>query len=359
MAEVLRTLPMSVAEFLDEWFESDALKGMLGATGITGIFQGPMAAGTAFTFLQQHVEGADGVIKPTRLVRGGMGTLTRALADAARQAGAEIRTSAAVERLNIKDGRAAGVVLASGEEIAAKRIISNADPRRTFLELVEPLHLDPEFVRKVRGIKFRGACAKVHLALGELPRFHGLNGESAHLRGTISVAPSLGYLERAYDDAKYGRTSKKPYLEAVISSLSDPSLAPAGAHVMSVLVQYAPYHLKEGNWSDTRREELGDRVVDMLADYSPNLRSAIMDRQVLTPLVLERVYGLTEGNIYHGELALDQLYFMRPVPGWARYRTPIDNLYLCGAGTHPGGGVTGAPGYNAARAILKDVKRER
>ncbi len=264
-----------------------------------------------------------------------------------------------MERVTVRDGRADGVVLANGDEIAAKRIISSADPKRTFLGLVDPLQLDPEFVRKVRGIRFKGACAKVHLALGELPSFAGVDGGSAHLGGAISIAPSLNYLERAYDDAKYGSVSEAPYLEAVIASLSDPTLAPDGRHVMSVLVQYAPYHLKEGSWSDARREELGDRVVDVLADYSPNLRSAIIDRQVLTPLDLERVYGLTEGNIYHGELALDQLYFMRPVPGWARYRTPIDNLYLCGAGTHPGGGVTGAPGYNAARAILKDVKRER
>ncbi len=359
MAEVLRTLPMSIAELLDEWFETDELKGTLGAIGITGVFQGPMAAGTAFTFLHQHVGSGDGIIKPTRLVRGGVGALSEALAAAARQNGAEVRTAAGVERVTVRDGRADGVVLANGDEIAAKRIISSADPKRTFLGLVDPLQLDPEFVRKVRGIRFRGACAKVHLALGELPSFAGVDGGSAHLGGAISIAPSLNYLERAYDDAKYGSVSQAPYLEAVIASLSDPTLAPDGRHVMSVLVQYAPYHLKEGSWSDARREELGDRVVDVLADYSPNLRSAIIDRQVLTPLDLERVYGLTEGNIYHGELALDQLYFMRPVPGWARYRTPIDNLYLCGAGTHPGGGVTGAPGYNAARAILKDVKRER
>lgn len=359
MAEVLRTLPMSIAELLDEWFETDGLKGTLGAIGITGVFQGPMAAGTAFTFLHQHVGSADGTIKPTRLVRGGVGALSEALAAAARQNGAEVRTAAGVERVTVRDGQADGVVLANGDEIAAKRIISSADPRRTFLGLVDPLQLDPEFVRKVRGIRFKGACAKVHLALGELPSFAGVDGGSAHLGGAISIAPSLNYLERAYDDAKYGSVSEAPYLEAVIASLSDPTRAPDGRHVMSVLVQYAPYHLKEGSWSDARREELGDRVVDVLAEYSPNLRSAIIDRQVLTPLDLERVYGLTEGNIYHGELALDQLYFMRPVPGWARYRTPIDNLYLCGAGTHPGGGVTGAPGYNAARAILKDVKRKR
>ncbi len=365
MAEVLRTLPMSVAEFLDEWFESDALKGTLGAAGVTGLFQGPLAAGTAFPFLSHHAGdgggggggGGGSVIKPTRLVKGGMGALSGALADAAREAGAEIRTSAAVGRVHVKDGEAVGVVLESGEEIAAKRIISNADPRRTLLQLVEPLCLDPEFVRKVRSIKFRGSCAKVHLALGELPNFAGLNGEGSRLRGTISVAPSLDYLERAYDDAKYGGVSEEPYLEAVISSLSDPTSAPDGKHVMSVLVQYAPYHLKEGSWDDAKREQLGDRAVEVLARYAPNLPAAIIDRHVLTPLDLERVYGLTEGNIYHGEHTLDQLYFMRPVPGWARYRTPIAKLYLCGAGTHPGGGVTGAPGYNAAREILKDVKR--
>lgn len=367
MAELVRLLPMPVAELLDEWFETDVLKGTLGALGITGLFQGPMAAGTAFVMLHHHVASENGTLRPTRLIRGGMGVLVEALATAARQAGVEIKTATAVERVTVKDGRATGVVLEGGDEISARRVVSNADPKRTLLAMLDPIHLDTEFVRKVQNIKMRGACAKVHLALGELPRFTCLPGQGGgeHLRGVISIAPSLEYLERAYDDAKYGDVSQHPYLEVLIPSVTDPSVAPPplppspGKHAMSIFVQYAPYHLAEGTWDDAKREALGDRVVATLAEYAPNIESAILHRHVVTPLDLERVYGLTEGSINHGELTLDQLYFMRPVPGWARYRTPIQNLYLCGAGTHPGGGVTGAPGYNAAREILRDVKRGR
>jgi len=245
-----------------------------------------------------------------------------------------------------------------GEEILARRVISNADPRRTFLGLVDPEQLEPQFLRAVRNIKFRGACARVNLALGELPSFTSLPGDGPHLHGLISISPSLDYLERAYDDAKYGEPSRRPYLEALIPSLTDPSLAPPGKHILSVFVQYTPYHLRAGSWDNARREALGRQVIETLAEYAPKLTEAVLHSQVLTPLDLERTYGLTEGNIYHGELTLDQLFFMRPVPGWAQYRTPIQGLYLCGAGTHPGGGVSGAPGYNAAREVLKDVKRE-
>lgn len=358
MVELIRTLPMSAAEFLDDWFETDALKGTLGAAGITGIFQGPRAAGTAYVLLHHHIGSEKGALRSVGLVRGGVGNVAQALAAAAKQYNAEIRTGAEVEQIHVKDGRAIRVSLASGEEIVARWIISNADPRTTFLSLVDPRHLDPSFLRKVRNIKFKGGCAKVNLALGELPNFVGLPGDGAHLRGVISISPSLNYLERAYDDAKYGEPSRRPYLEVRIPSLTDPTLAPSGQHVMSVFVQYAPYHLKEGAWDDARRETLGDAVIETLAEYAPEIKGAILHRQVLTPLDLEETYGLPEGNIYHGELTLDQLFFMRPVPGWGQYRTPIQNLYLCGAGTHPGGGVTGAPGYNAAREVLKDVKRE-
>ncbi len=363
MAELVRLLPMPVAELLDEWFETDVLKGTLGAPGVTGLFQGPMAAGTAFVMLHHHVASENGTLRPTRLIRGGMGVLVEALATAARQAGVEIKTATAVERVTVKDGRATGVVLEGGDEISAQRVVSNADPKRTLLAMLDPIHLDTEFVRKVQNIKMRGACAKVHLVLGELPSFKCIpgQGEGEHLRGVISIAPGLEYLERAYDDAKYGDVSQHPYLEVLIPSVIDPSVAPRGAgeHVMSIFVQYAPYHLAEGTWDNAKREALGDRVVATLAEYAPNIESAILHRDVVTPLDLERVYGLTEGSINHGELTLDQLYFMRPVPGWARYRTPIQNLYLCGAGTHPGGGVTGAPGYNAAQEILRDIKSGR
>lgn len=240
-------------------------------------------------------------------------------------------------------------------EIAARRVISNADPRTTFIGLVDPLQLDPGFLRQVRHIKFRGAVAKVNLALDRLPDFTALPGPGPHLQGTIVISPSIDYLERAYDDAKYGEISQRPYLEAVIPSLSDATRAPAGKHVMSILVQYAPYHLKAGVWDDARRQALGDRVLETLDAYAPGIQDLVLHRQVLTPLDLEQVYGLPEGNINHGELTLDQILFMRPVPGWARYCTPISGLYLCGAGTHPGGGAMGAPGYNAAQEILKAI----
>jgi phytoene dehydrogenase-like protein len=353
MIEALRALPMSVAELLDDWFETDALKGAVGAAGITGIFEGPRASGTAYVLLH-HLAGTNGHLRAGRTAQGGIGGLAAALAASARAHGAEIRTGAEVARVLVKDGRATGVVLAGGEEIAARQVASNADPGRTFLGLVGPENLEPEFVRAVGNIRYRGACAKVNLALAELPKFRGLNGDtSTALRGTISISPSLNYLEHAYDDAKYGAPSRRPYLEAVIPSLADPSLAPPGQHVMSVLVQYAPYRLKEGTW-DERRESFGDAVIEALAEYAPNLKGAVLGRQVLTPADLEATYGLTGGNINHGELALDQLFFMRPVAGWAQYRTPIHGLYLCGAGAHPGGGLSGLPGRNAAREMLKD-----
>jgi phytoene dehydrogenase-like protein len=354
MTDVLRVLPMTVRELLDEWFETEALKGVLGAAGIAGLNQGPMAAGTAFMFLHQHVGADPGVFRGFDLVRGGIGNLINALEAFALEHGVEIRKNAAVERIVVKEGRAVGAVLADGSEVPARRVVSSLDPKRTFLELLDPRELEPNFLRSVRNIRMKGVCAKVNLALGELPDFRCLRGDGPHLRGLISISPSLRYLERAHDDAKYGRISAEPYLEAFVPSLHDPSVAPPGQHVMSILVQYAPYHLRDGAWDDAKRDELGDIVVKTLADYAPNIEAAILHRQILTPLDLESLFGLTEGNIYHGEMTLDGLFFMRPVPGWARYRAPIDSLYLCGAGTHPGGGVTGAPGYNAAREILKD-----
>jgi phytoene dehydrogenase-like protein len=353
MMEVLRIMPMTAVELLDEWFETDVLKGALGSMGITGMFQGPMAAGTAYMFLHQHV-GSNGGPRATRRVRGGMGALSSGLADIVRKRGAEIRTNAWVERILLKEGRAAGAQLVDGTEIEAERVVSNLDPKRTFIDLLDPIALDPNFARAVRNIRFRGAVARVNLALGELPSFACLPGDGPHLRGVICISPSLKYLERAFDHAKYGDFSEEPFLEALIPSLSDPGMAPEGKHAMSILVQYAPYHLREGIWDDAKREALGDKVVETLTQYAPNLESAIIGRQVLTPLDLEAVFGLTEGNIYHGEMTLDQLFFLRPVPGWSRYSTPIPGLFLCGAGTHPGGGVTAAPGCNAARCILAE-----
>ncbi len=358
MTEVMRILPMSAKELLDDWFETDVVKGTLAAAAITGVFQGPMAAGTAYTFLHQHVGTPNGTMRPTVRVRGGMGNLAGALAAAATQHGVEVRTNASVEHVIVENGRAMGVVLTNGDEIRAKTVVSSADPRRTFSRLVHPSHLTSEFTRKIQNIKLKGICAKVHLALSELPRFSGATGNGSYLNGTISISPSLPYLERAFDDAKYGSVSSRPYLEAVIPSVTDPSVAPPGKHLMSVLMQYAPYHLKEGQWDAAKRDALGHAVIKTLAIYAPNIESAILHRHVLSPLDLEETFGLTEGNIYHGELTMDQAFFMRPVPECARYRTPIEGLYLCGAGTHPGGGVNGASGYNAAREILR-VRSER
>ncbi len=357
--DMLRILPMSVADWVDEWFESDAVQGLIAARGVTGITWGPRAAGTAYMLLYScagdtHAFGSGGIVK------GGMGGLTQAIAKAAQHIGrgVEIRTGAEVVEIIVENGRTHSVCLANGQVISAAVVISNADPRTTFLKLVDPAYLDPFFMRQVQNIKYRGSGARVHLALKELPQFippfplHS-GGRVEGAVGHIRIAPSLNYLEKAYDAAKYGQFSRQPYLDVTLPSLADPSLAPPGQHVMSIYVQYAPYHLREGNWEDCR-EALGEVVIDTLAQYAPNLREVILHRKVLTPLDLERIYGLPEGNPHHGEMTLDQFLYMRPVPGYAQYRTPIQGLYLCGAGTHPGGGVTGLPGYSAAREILKD-----
>jgi phytoene dehydrogenase-like protein len=356
MVELLRTVPMSVGELLDDWFETEALKGVVGARGVTGIMQGPRSGGTAFLLLHHQVGRPVGAFRPPYAVRGGVGSFARALVTAATSFGAEIRTGVEVARVDTKGGRATGVVLRNGDEIPAGRVLSGADPRRTFLELCDPSRLEPDFVRAVRNLRYRGAWAKVNLALGALPTFTSLreSGDTA-LRGTICISPSLDYLEHAYDDAKYGRVSVRPHLEVRIPSLADATLAPSGRHVMSIEVQYAPYHLREAEWDDHARDALGDRVVDTLGTYAPDLPDRILHRQVLTPRDLENVFALTEGHAYHGELTLDQILFMRPVPGWSRYRTPVRDLYLCGAGTHPGGGIAGGSGANAARQILKDA----
>jgi phytoene dehydrogenase-like protein len=363
MMEFLRVLPMPVTDFLDEWFESDALKGILGASGVMGSLQGPRAAGTVFMMLYQSLGlAADAGFRASRFVPGGIGQVAAALAAAAQAQGVEIRTGAGVARINLDDGRATGVTLTGGEQIPARVVISNADPRRTLFNLVGPQHLDVKVMRRVRNLRLQGTTAKVNLALKDLPGFTALNSElgtentELKLGGHIIINPSLDYLERAYDDAKYGNFSQQPYLDVVIPTLYDPSLASDGQHVMSITMQYAPYHLRQSTW-DEQREALGDCIINSLAHYAPNLKELILHRQVITPLDWERDYGLTEGSIFHGQMTLDQILFMRPIAGFAQYRAPIDNLYLCGAGTHPGGGLTGAPGYNAAREILKDLSQ--
>jgi phytoene dehydrogenase-like protein len=281
-----------------------------------------------------------------------------AIAAAAEEAGVQIRTKTAIERIKVKDERACGVVLEGGEEIDAGIVVSSVDPHRTFLRMIEPGVLQPSFLDEVRRYKLRGSSGKVNLALDGLPEFPCLPGAGAHLRGAISISPSVEYMERAYDDAKYGDYSRHPYMDIVIPSLTDPSVAPPGKHVMSCFVQYAPYKLRSGTW-DEKRDAFGDTVVDTLAEYAPNIKKIITHRQVLTPLDLEREWGLGEGNIFQGELSLEQLFFLRPVAGWARYRTPVRNLYMCGSATHPGGGIMGAPGRIAALEILKDWQRGR
>ena len=350
-----KLLTMSSADFLDEWFETEALKATKSASGIIGTMLGPRSPGTAYVLLHHYMGELDGVFRAWGFAKGGNGSVSAAIAAAARAAGAEIRTSAPVAQVLVKRGRAIGVVLENGDEIRAKLVVSNADPRRTFMQLVGEKHLPDEFVDSIRRFRFRGSSAKVNLALGELPDFTCLPANRihgrAHLRGAISISPSVGYLERAYDDAKYGEISRRPYMDIVIPSMLDPAMAPPGKHVMSIFVQYAPYHLN-GGWTDARRDALGDAVVDTLAQYAPNLKGAILHRQVVTPADIERIVGLSEGNIFQGELSLQQMFFLRPVPAWAKYRTPLAGLYQCGAGTHPGGGVMGASGRNAARAIL-------
>jgi len=350
-----KLLTMSSADFLDEWFETEALKATKSASGIIGTLLGPRSPGTAYVLLHHYMGELDGVFRAWGFAKGGNGSVSAAIAGAARAAGAEIRCNASVGNVLVSGNRAKGVVLEGGEEIRAKTVVSGADPRRTFLDLVGEKNLPAEFVDSIRRFRFRGSSAKVNLALGELPEFTclaaaGINRRAA-LRGAVSISPSVEYLERAYDDAKYGEVSRRPYMDIVIPSMLDPEMAPPGKHVMSIFVQYAPYHVN-GGWTDARREALGDVVVDTLAQYAPNLKNAILHRQVVTPADIERIVGLSEGNIFQGELTLQQMFFLRPVPAWAKYRTPVRGLYQCGAGTHPGGGVMGASGRNAARAIL-------
>jgi phytoene dehydrogenase-like protein len=349
----VQLMTMSAIDFLDQWFETDALKATMAASGIIGTFLGVRSPGTAYVLLHHYMGEIDGAFRSWGFARGGTGAISNAIADAAREAGAEIRTQVPVAKILTKGGRATGVALADGEEISAAAVSSSVDPRLTFFTLLGREHLPSDFVEDIERYKFRGSSGKVNLALDALPDFRALPGGGSHLRGAISISPSVDYMERAYDDAKYGRYSRRPYMDVVIPSLTDPSVAPAGKHVMSCFVQYAPYHLKEGNW-DSERERFGDTVIDTLAEHAPNIRDIIRHRQVLTPLDLERDFGLTEGNIFQGELTLEQLFFLRPAPGWAQYATPVRGLYMCGSATHPGGGIMGAPGRNAARRILKD-----
>jgi phytoene dehydrogenase-like protein len=352
---LVQLMTMSSADFLDQWFETDVLKATMSASGIIGTFLGIRSPGTAYVLLHHYMGEIDGAFRSWGFSRGGTGAISNAIADAAREAGVEIRIQAPVGQILVKNGRATGVVLQSGEEIFANVVSSSVDPHLTFEKFLEPSELPADFLEGVRRYKFRGSSGKVNLALDAIPNFRCLPGPGAHLRGAISISPSMEYMERAYDDAKYGRYSRKPYIDMVIPSLTDPSVAPPGKHVLSCFVQYAPYKLAEGTWDD-RKEAFGDNVINTIAEYAPNIKDIIIGRQVLTPLDLEREFGLTQGNIFQGELSLEQLFFLRPVAGWAYYRTPIRNLYMCGSATHPGGGIMGANGRIASQVILKEWK---
>ena len=358
---VLRWGPMAVADLAAEFFDTEPLRATIAARGIFGTFLGPWSAGSALVLMLRAAADATPA-GSVQFPAGGAGAITLAMATAAKQAGAEIRTGADIAEIRVKDGVATGVVLTSGEEISARAVVSNADPKRTLMRLVDPAHLSPDFIQKIKNYRSMGTVAKINLALSALPEFTALKtgsritGNGNLLHGRIQISPEIDYLERAFDESKYGNFSRQPYIEITFPSLSDPSLAPAGQHVMSIYMQYAPYKLKNSDW-ESQRTALGETVVKTIANYAPNLPQSILRHQIITPKDLEETYGLTGGHIFHGELALDQFFTMRPLLDWARYQTPIERLYLCGNGTHPGTGLTGGSGANAAREIVKALKK--
>ena len=350
---LVKVFTQSAADFLDEWFESPEIKVTLATDGVIGANGGPRSPGTAYILLHHCMGGVGGHRGLWGFVRGGMGKVADAMAASATAAGAEIRTGADVAKILVRNGRAAGVVLANGDEIEARTVASNCDPKRTFLQLMDAADLPADFLEGIRHFRSEGTSCKINLALNGLPEFKAFPGAPGpHHGATMHICPDMDYVERAWDDAKYGRPSRSPLLEMTIPTIYDPSLAPKGRHVMGIFLQYAPYTLREGNWDDLR-EPFGDRVLDIIEEYCPNIKAIVEHRQVLTPLDLERRFGITGGNIFHGEMSVDQMFVMRPLAGSARYAMPVPGLYLCGSGAHPGGGVMGAPGYNAARAILK------
>jgi len=348
---LLRWGPMAVADLVAEWFENDVLQAAIAARAIHGTAMGPWSAGTgAVLLLGAAIDPAPGGSSVSAV--GGPGVVTRAMAEAAREAGAEIRTGVEVRQILVKDGAAVGVLLGDGTEIAARTVVSSADPRRTFLRLIDPIELEPGFITRIRNYRTPGTVAKINLALGGLPAFRGISGDAAvSLGGRIHIGPGIDYLERAFDASKYGEASSAPYLDVAMPTISDPTMAPAGRHVMSIHMQYVPFKRRTGSWSG-QEDAIADLALQTLETYAPGISALVEHRQVFTPLALEDTFGLTGGHIHHGELALDQLFTMRPTLGWADYRTPVDRLYLCGSGTHPGNGLTGASGRNAAREIL-------
>jgi phytoene dehydrogenase-like protein len=360
MLDLLRWGPMAVADFVAEFFETELLRAVIAARGIFGANLGPWSAGSTAGLLLRAAADPHPVGSAT-FPRGGLGEFSRALAEGATKAGAEIRTDAKVARIQTKNGAVAGVALANGDEIACEAVVSGVDPKRTFFQLLEPAILDPVFAMRMKNFRARGSVAKVHLALAELPQFPSLanavapDGFHEALSGRIHIGHEIDYLEKAFDATKYGEISAEPFLDVTIPTLLDPSLAPEGKHVLSAYFQFAPYELKEGNWR-TRRDELAKSVIKTLGAYSPNFGNLVEATHVITPMDLEETYGYTGGHIFHGELALDQMFTMRPVLDWARYQTPVRGLFLCGNGTHPGNGLTGACGANAAKEIIHELR---
>ena len=351
---LVKVFTQSAADFLDEWFESEEIKVTLATDGVIGANGGPRSPGTAYILLHHCMGGVGGVRGLWGFVRGGMGAVSEAMAASARSRGTVIRTNAPVEKILVRNGRARGVALQNGEEIEAAVVASNLDPRRTFLKLMDAADLPEDFLAGIRKFRSEGTSLKMNLALSGLPEFKALPGSPGpQHKATMHLCPSIEYVEKAWDDAKYGRPSRSPLIEMTIPTMYDASLAPPGKHIMGIFLQYAPYTLRDTDW-DAEREPYAERVLDVIEEYCPNIRQMVIERQTLTPLDLERRFGITGGNIFHGEMSLDQMFVLRPLAGWAKYRTPVRGLYLCGSGAHPGGGVMGAPGHNAAREILKD-----
>lgn len=356
--DTIRMLTGSAADFLDDYFESDILKAYLASSGIIGTKVGPMSQGSGLVLLYHSLGEHDGHFGSWAFHKGGNGGFTQVLARAARAYGAEILLESPVDSVITKDGRATGVALADGTELHAPVVVSAVDPRRTFLELVEPRELPGDLVENIQRFRFQGTSAKVNFALDGLPRYPALGDRSDQYRGFINMGPTIEYLERAYDDAKYGWYSQRPYIDGAIQSVVDPDMAPPGKHVMSCFIQYAPYHLKGSDW-DSERQRFGDTVQATLESFFPGFGDLVLHREVVTPLDIERVVGLTEGNIFAGEFLAPQMYFFRPAPGWSQYRTPIEGYYQCGSGTHPGGCVMGAPGKLASQQVLADLAGRR
>ena len=352
---ISKLVTQSSADLLEEWFELDALKGTKAASGIIGTFLGPRSPGTAYVRLHHYMGEIDGAFRAWGFAKNGTGGVSAAIASSARALGVEIRTGAPVRNVIVRGGRAAGVALENGDELDAKVVLSAADPKRSFLQFVEARHFPDEFTAAIRGFRVRGSSGKVNLALSELPQFTCLPGEGPLHRGAISISPSIDYVERAYDDAKYGQCSRHPYMDIIIPSMIDRDMAPPGHHVMSCFVQYAPYDI-DGGWDDAKRDAFGETVIATLERHAPNIRRAIVGKQVITPKDIERIAGITGGNIFHGELLLHQLFFLRPAPQWADFRTPLPGYYFGAAGAHPGGGVMGAAGKLAAQEVLRDWK---